>query len=201
MGCARVSAASSDDLPALGSPTRPMSARSLSESVSQSSSPSRPFSANLGAWRVELLKQTLPRPPSPPRATQQALALAHEVAEELAVGVADLGADRHLDEQFGPVGAALVGAAPVAAVGGPEVVLVTEVGEVVQLARRDQHDVAAGRAVAAVGPAFGHVLLAAEAHGAVTAATSAYADAGPVEHVKDEAGERRPLLRPRGRPR
>ena len=49
LGCARVSAASSDDLPALGSPTRPMSASSLSESVSQSSSPSRPFSANLGA--------------------------------------------------------------------------------------------------------------------------------------------------------
>ena len=69
LGCARVSAASSEDLPALGSPTRPMSASSLRESVSQSSSPSRPFSANLGAWRVELLKQTLPRPPSPPRAT------------------------------------------------------------------------------------------------------------------------------------
>ena len=132
---------------------------------------------------------------------EQALALAHEVAEELALGVADLGADRHLDEQFGPVGAALVGAAPVAAVDGAEVVLVAEVREVVQLARRDQHDVAAGRAVPSVGPALGHVLLTAEAHGAAAAVTSAHADACPVEHVKNEAGERRPLLSPRGRPR
>ena len=127
MGCARVSAASSDDLPALGSPTRPMSASSLSDSVSQSSSPSRPFSANLGAWRVELLKQTLPRPPSPPRATSRRWPSRTRSPSSVAVGVADLGADRHLDEQLGAVGAALVGAAPVAAAGGPEVVLVAEV--------------------------------------------------------------------------
>ena len=104
-----------------------MSARSLSESVSQSSSPSRPFSANVGAWRVELLKQTLPRPPSPPRATSRRWPSTHEVAQQLALGVAHLGADGHLHEQLRPVGAALVGAAAGAAVGGAEVVLVAEV--------------------------------------------------------------------------
>ena len=45
-----------------------------------------------------------------------------------------------------------------------------------------EHDVTAGRAVPSVGPARGDVLLAAEAHRAVTAATRAHADAGPVEH-------------------
>ena len=129
----------------------------------------------------------------------QTLALAREVAEQRAVGVADLGADGHLHEQLGPVGAALVGAAPVAAVGGAEVMLVTEEREVAQLAGGDEHDVAAGRAVAAVGPASGHVLLAAEAHGAVAAATAAHADLGPVgSMVVGAAGGRRPAAQDSG---
>ena len=42
----------SDDLPALGSPTSPTSASSLRCSSTMPSSPSRPFSASRGAWRV-----------------------------------------------------------------------------------------------------------------------------------------------------
>src|SRR5665647_3381976 len=113
---------------------------------------------------------------------QQALTLGHEVAQHAAVGVEDLGAHRRLDLQHGAVGAAFVGAAAVATVGGAEMVLVAEVAEVVQLARGHEHHVAAGGAVAAVGPALVDVLLAAEALGAVAAAATAHADAGLVEH-------------------
>ena len=131
---------------------------------------------------------------------QQALTLGHEVTQHAAVGVEHFGAHRHLDLQHGAVGAALVGAAALAAVGGAEMVLVAEVAEVVKLARGHEDDVAARSAVAAVGSALGHVLLAAEAHGAVAAAARAHADAGPIEHD----GSRRPgpaAIRPRGRPR
>ena len=66
---ARVIRDSKEDLPALGSPTRPTSASSLSRSSIQRSSPGSPFSANRGACRVGVAKRLLPRPPAPPRAT------------------------------------------------------------------------------------------------------------------------------------
>src|SRR5215472_14749827 len=59
---------SSVDLPAFGSPTRPTSARSLSERRSRRASPGRPGSAKSGAWRVAVANCALPRPPRPPRA-------------------------------------------------------------------------------------------------------------------------------------
>src|SRR5581483_11073443 len=68
LGCAAVSEASSDDLPAFGAPTRPTSAMSFRSRVTVSSSPFSPGSAWSGACRTELLKWTLPRPPAPPRA-------------------------------------------------------------------------------------------------------------------------------------
>ena len=55
--------ASSEDLPAFGSPTSPTSASSLSCSSSRASSPGSPRSANRGAWRVGVAKRLLPRPP------------------------------------------------------------------------------------------------------------------------------------------
>ena len=114
---------------------------------------------------------------------EQALALAHEVAEQRAVGVAHLGADRHLRRRSSaPSAPRLLAPRPWPPLAARKWCLWRKWREVVQLARGDEHDVAAGRAVAAVGPALGHVLLAAEAHGAVAAATSAHADAGPVEH-------------------
>ena len=56
------------DLPALGRPTRPMSAKSLSSSSASKASPGSPTSAMRGVWRVEDLKWALPKPPSPPLA-------------------------------------------------------------------------------------------------------------------------------------
>src|SRR5205085_793837 len=68
-GDARVRRASSEDLPALGRPTSPTSASSLSLSSSQPCSPGRPRSAKRGACRVAVAKRLLPLPPAPPRAT------------------------------------------------------------------------------------------------------------------------------------
>mmetsp|Transcript_1552 Transcript_1552/g.4531 ORF Transcript_1552/g.4531 Transcript_1552/m.4531 type:complete len:223 (+) Transcript_1552:1370-2038(+) len=64
-----VSARSSDDLPAFGRPTSPMSATVLSSSRSSATSPASPGSASVGerCWCVK--KLGLPRPPAPPRAT------------------------------------------------------------------------------------------------------------------------------------
>ncbi len=56
-------------MPALGKPTRPMSATTLSSSVTVSSSPGSPSSANPGALRLEEASAALPRPPRPPSAT------------------------------------------------------------------------------------------------------------------------------------
>src|SRR3984957_381916 len=61
-------AAISDDLPALGKPTRPMSATALSSSTSSRSSPGSPLSAKPGALRGADARAALPRPPRPPAA-------------------------------------------------------------------------------------------------------------------------------------
>src|SRR2546421_218591 len=57
------------DLPALGYPTRPTSAKSFSSSWSQCSSPGVPGSQRVGTRLVGVAKRALPRPPQPPIAT------------------------------------------------------------------------------------------------------------------------------------
>ena len=58
-------------------------------------------------------------------------------------------------------------------------------GEVAEIGVGDEHDVAAAAAVAAVGPALRHVLLAPEAQAAVAAAARQHLDAGAiVEHAQ-----------------
>src|SRR3990170_4129984 len=66
LGVAAETRETSVDLPALGNPTTPTSARSLSSRWSQRSSPGRPRSARRGARFVALTKRALPRPPAPP---------------------------------------------------------------------------------------------------------------------------------------
>ena len=61
--------AMSVDLPALGKPMTPTSARSFRSSRSDADSPGSPSSACLGAWFVEEANDALPRPPLPPFAT------------------------------------------------------------------------------------------------------------------------------------
>ena len=62
-------AATSDDLPALGKPTRPTSATTFSSRVTTRASPSSPRSAKPGAFRLFEASAALPRPPRPPAAT------------------------------------------------------------------------------------------------------------------------------------
>ena len=82
-----------------------------------------------------------------------------------------------------PVGAVALGALPVAAALGAVVRAALEGLQVAQRVVAAQHDVAAAAAVAAVGPALGHVRLAAERQAAVPAASGAHFDSGPVgEH-------------------
>src|SRR5215472_5397177 len=61
-------AAISDDLPALGNPTRPASATVLSSSTRVSSAPGSPRKAKPGALRLGVANAALPSPPRPPRA-------------------------------------------------------------------------------------------------------------------------------------
>src|SRR5204862_171455 len=56
------------DLPALGKPTRPTSARSFSSRRRSFSSPGSPGWTLRGARLVDVAKCALPRPPRPPRA-------------------------------------------------------------------------------------------------------------------------------------
>jgi hypothetical protein len=74
----------------------------------------------------------------------------------------------------------LARASPVLAAYGPHVVPRPEGRQVAQIRVREQHDVAAAAAVAAVGPSARDVLLAAEAQPAVASAPRADADAGAV---------------------
>ena len=66
---------------------------------------------------------------------------------------------------------------------GLEVRAAVEVGQVAQRGVAHEHDVAAAAAVAAVGPALGHVRLAAEGDDAVAAGAAAHVDLrAVVEH-------------------
>mmetsp|Transcript_34882 Transcript_34882/g.115606 ORF Transcript_34882/g.115606 Transcript_34882/m.115606 type:complete len:327 (+) Transcript_34882:518-1498(+) len=69
-GLAFVAAARREDLPALGTPTKPTSASSLSSSLSQRCPPGSPCSASRGVVSRAVLKAAFPRPPRPPRATR-----------------------------------------------------------------------------------------------------------------------------------
>ena len=67
---------------------------------------------------------------------------------------------------------------------GLEAVLPGEEAQVAQVGVGDEDDVAALAAVAAVGPALGHVLLPPEAQAAVAAAAALHVDArAVVEHA------------------
>ena len=105
-----------------------------------------------------------------------------EIREQLSL-VEDLGADRHA--QLGVVAcrAVLERAAPVPAAAGLHALIRPERREVTQILLGDEHDVAAGAAVAAVRTAFRDVLLAAKREAAVAAPPRLHVDAGAiVEH-------------------
>ncbi len=175
--------ASSEDLPAFGSPTSAASASSLSLSSSVASSPGSPVSAKRGVRRVGEAKRLLPRPAMPPRAATTRAPGAARSAISRAVLVQHLGADGHaqLDRLAGcsvfqRAAARLAGA-------GLEVAPSSKRRQIAKVWVCDQDDVAARATVPTIGPTLGHVLLTAEVEAAVAAATRLHLDAGAVlEH-------------------
>ena len=67
LGWALLTTDSSVDLPTLGKPTSPTSARSFSSKITSRLSPGSPALAKRGTCRVGVAKWLLPQPPRPPR--------------------------------------------------------------------------------------------------------------------------------------
>ena len=106
-----------------------------------------------------------------------------EVGEQALVLVQHLRADRDAEHDVVAVGSALVRALPVPAALRLEAGAAVEEAEVAQVRVGHEDDVAAVAAVAAVGAALRHELLAAEAERAVAAAAAPDADPrAVVEH-------------------
>ena len=94
-----------------------------------------------------------------------------KILEHVAVfGVDDDRAGRHLDDQILGVAAVAIASRCRARRVGAPLFAMRERGEPIDARLGDHDDAAAVAAVAAVGPAARHVLLAAEAHAAVAAA-------------------------------
>ena len=85
-----------------------------------------------------------------------------QVGQQLAVGVADQGADRHREGPPGPVGARAVASLPVGALAGPLVGMEVVLDQGADPGFGDQHDITATAAVAAVGTTPRLVLLTME---------------------------------------
>ena len=169
-------------LPALGMPTRPTSAMSLSSRRRFRSWPGLPGSNSRGAWFVEVAKALLPLPPLPPRQTSTFIPGFVEVLEQqVQVGVVDQRSRRDGDDQVLAVGAGHVLALAGLAVLRLPVVPAGEVQQRVLVRGGLEVHVAAVAAVAAVRPAFGDELLPAEAHAAVAAVAGLDVDFGFID--------------------
>jgi hypothetical protein len=107
--------------------------------------------------------------------------------QRLAVGLEDLGADRHAQHDVRGAGAGALPARPRLAVASEEVLLVAVVDQGVEPVHRLGPDIAALAAVAAVGPAELHVLLATEADAAGAAGPGAQLDPRMVEELHRRA--------------
>ena len=167
-----MSRASSDDLPALGSPTSPTSASSLSCSSSQPSSPGSPRSAKRGAWRVGPAKCLLPRPPARrARRPRAGRAWTRSQREPSSATTCVPGGTRTTSSS--PPAPWRWAPSPWPPRSALEVRPRRKRLQVAQRVVAHEHDVAAAPAVAAVGPALGDVGLAAEAPAAVAAGARA----------------------------
>ena len=150
-------------MPTFGKPTSPTSARSFSSSRIVWLSPGRPGLAKRGTCLVGVAKCWLPQPP-------------HVVHDLAGVRVAQHRAARHLDAQrlAHLAGAAL--ALTGLAVAGHVFALIAKVHQRGHVVVNFKDNVAPAAAVAAVGPARRHVLLAVEGHSAVPAVPGAHGD-------------------------
>ena len=112
-----------------------------------------------------------------------------QVFEHVAVvGVDDDRAGRHANDQILGAAAVAIGAAAVLAALRSPVFAMRQGGEAVDARLGHHDDAAAVAAVAAVGPAARHVLLAAEAHAAVAAAAGFDFDGDAIDEHGWELG-------------
>ena len=145
------------DLPALGKPTRPTSASSLSCSRRSFSSPGRPGCVRRGARLVEVAKRALPWPPRPPLAISELLILFGQVGDQR-VDRRVLGAAARrpacrsapASVMSAPVLPVRFEPSPLRAVARLEDLLEPEIEERIEVGVGDEVDVAAVAAVAAV---------------------------------------------------
>jgi hypothetical protein len=111
-----------------------------------------------------------------------ALAGAGHIGDHGLVIIADnLRPDRHLEHEVAPAGAGTVAPGATAPVLRAEMLLVAIIDQRVEVVLRDEDDVAALAAIAAVGPAELDELLAPEAHRAGAAIAALYIDLALVE--------------------
>ena len=179
-------------MPAFGRPTSAASARSLRRSSISRSSPGMPTSAKRGVCRLGPAKCLLPRPPVPPFADDDARARAARGRRRA----------RSPSKTCVPTGTASTASSPRAPFErrpppppprpGAQLLVRPEAREVAPPQVGDEHDVAALAAVAAVGPAAGHVLLPPEVDRAVAAAAGDDRQScAIVEHRGNGTGVRR----------
>ena len=182
-------AAISEDLPALGKPTRPTSATLFSSRTTSWVSPGSPSSANPGALRRVEASAALPSPPRPPWAATNRLPAPVRSASTSPSAPSDDRAVRYAQFEVGAVGAVAVAARALLAVAGALVRVVVEVEQGVHVLVDDEHDIAAAAAVTAVRAAERLELLAVDRGDAVAAVAG-----GEVQHdAVDEARHAAPL--------
>ena len=151
-----------------------------------------PCSANAGARRRFDRNRALPRPPRPPAAASQRSPWCTRSASSSPSRVArTVGALGHVTIEVVARRAVLLLALAVGAVVGPAVRVVAEGEQRGDVAVGDEPDVAALAAVAAVGPAPGHVRLAPERHAARAAVAASHVAAAHSSTNPAMAGQRR----------
>ena len=167
-------------MPAFGSPAIAASASSFSRSSTSASSAGSATSAKRGACRVGRREARVAAAAVAAAGEDDASARTGEVGDQLALDAERLRPDRDVDLDRLAVGAVLSSPRARPAAAGLELRLRPERRQVAEILVRDEHDVAAAAAVAAVGPALRHVLLAPEAQASVAAAARQHLDAGAI---------------------
>ena len=176
-------------MPAFGKPTSAASASSFRWSSSVASSPGKPGLRESRCATSRRGEALVAAPGDAAARGDDARIRRGQVCDQLRVLVEHLRADRNADLDGLARGAVLQRAAAGLAVARLEPPLRAERREVAQVRVRDEDDVSARAAVAAVGTTLRDVLLTPKVQAAVAAATRLHVDAGAV--VEHEPSRRR----------
>ena len=171
---------------------------------SETISPGSPGSDRRGAWLVDETKTRVAAAAAAAAGDQHAVAVVDQVGHDAALAVLvdgrRHGAGRHQDVEVLAAPPGAVRAFAVAAAVRLELGVIAEGDQGVEVRRGDEVDRAAPAAVAAVGTAARHELLATEAHAAVATVTGGRDDVDFIdEHGWDLRGRPVPLAGTAGR--